>query len=176
MRFFEGFLGQTDRLILREATAEDAAVLAEKRSTPFVMRYNLYEPCEKAQIAREIADYPHILLENRKTGEIIGVISLRDDDFRYHVKAKEMAAWLTEPFAHQGLMAEAIPPVIEWIFQHDVARISVRVFAPNTASLRLAEKLGFMREGYLSQAVKNKQGEVFDVVMYSLDADTYLKK
>ena len=87
-----------------------------------------------------------------------------------------MAAWLTEPFAHQGLMVEAIPPVMAWTFAHGIERISIRIFAPNTASLRLAEKLGFVREGYLPRAVKTKQGEVFDVVMYSLDAQAYFKE
>ena len=175
MRFFEGFLKNTPRLTVREATAADAAILAEKRSTPFVMRYNLYEPCEAAQIAREIGNYPHVLLENRTTGEVIGVISLRDDDFRYHIQAMEMAAWLTEEYAAQGLMAEAIPPVMDHIFNRDIERISIRIFAENTASIRLAEKLGFVREGYLARAVKNKAGGVFDVVLYSLSKDDYLK-
>ena len=175
MRFFEGFLEKTPRLTIREATLRDAAILAKKRSTPFVMRYNLYEPCEAAQIAKEIADYPHVLLENRTTGEVIGVISLRDDDFRYHIEAKEMAAWLAEEYAGQGLMSEAIPPVMDHIFKHNIERISIRIFAENKASIRLAEKLGFTREGYLARAVKNKDGGVFDVVLYSLSKDDYLK-
>lgn len=176
MRFFEGFFRQTERLILKEATTEDATILAKKRSTPFVMRYNLYEPCGEAQIAGELADNPHVLLKNRATGEIIGAISLRDDDFRYHIAAKEMAAWLTEEYAAQGLMSEAIPPVMDHIFNRDIERISIRIFAENKPSIRLAEKLGFVREGYLARAVKNKQGEVFDVALYSLDANNYLKK
>lgn len=175
MRFFEGFLKKTPRLTVREATAENAAILAEKRSTPFVMRYNLYEPCEAAQIAREIENYPHVLLENRTTGEIIGVISLRDDDFRYHIAAMEMAAWLTEEYAAKGLMSEAIPPVMDHIFNRGIERISIRIFAENKASIRLAEKLGFSREGYLARAVKTKDGHVFDAVLYSLSKDDYRK-
>ena len=160
---------------MREATIEDAAVLAQKRSTPFVMRYNLYEPCEGAQIANEIAAYPYITLKSRETGEIIGAVSLRDDDFRYHIKAKEMAAWLAEEYAGQGLMSEAIPPVIDQIFKHEIERISIRIFAENTASIRLAERLGFTREGYFARAVQNKNGHVFDAVLYSLSKDDYLK-
>lgn len=175
MGFFEGFFATTERLILKEATSADAATLAALRSTPFVMRYNLYEPCDQLQMASEVVAYPHVLLKDRETGEVIGTISLRDDDFRYHIEAKEMAAWLAEEHANRGLMAEAIPPVMTWIFKKGIERISIRIFAPNKASLRLAEKLGFVREGYLPRAVKNKRGEIFDVVLYSLDRDTYLK-
>ena len=176
MGFFEGFFAETARLTLREATPEDAAALAALRSTSFVMRYNLYEPCAPSKMAEEIAAYPHVLLKDRQTGAVIGAISLRDDDFRYHIEAKEMAAFLTEEKAYCGLMAEAIPPVMAWIFTHGIERISIRIFAPNKASCRLAEKLGFVREGYLPRAVKTKAGEVFDVVLYSLSGDAFFAK
>ena len=170
------FYKETDRLILRSATEADAADIAAKRSTPFVMRYNLYTPCDAAQIATELACYEHIVLKNRGTGELIGAVSVRDDDFRYHIAAKELHAWLTEENAHQGLMKEALLPLIDYIFQSDVERISVRILAENKASLRLAEKLEFSREGYLRRALKNHNGEVFDVVLYSLAKNEYIKK
>ena len=167
------FSEKTPRLLLQAATAADAAELAEKRSTPFVMRYNLYTPCDAAQITAELATYEHILLKSPETGEIIGAVSVRDDDFRYHVNAKELHAWLTEGNAHRGLMREALLPIMRKVFGDGAERISVRIMAENTASLRLAEKLGFTREGYLVRALKNHAGEVFDVVLFSLAREDF---
>ena len=169
------FYKETARLQLQDATATDAAELAKKRSTPFVMRYNLYTPCDAEQILAELDCYPHILLKHRPTGEIIGAVSVRDDNFRYHIAAKELHAWLTEEYAHQGLMAEALSPIMEKVFAEGAERISVRILGDNKASLRLAEKLGFTREGYLARALKNASGEVFDVVLYSLSKEEFLK-
>ncbi|MBQ3063312.1 MAG: GNAT family N-acetyltransferase [Clostridia bacterium] len=170
------FFKETAHLTLCAATAADAEVLAAKRSTPFVMRYNLYTPCDKAQMAVELETYPHILLKCRKTGEIIGAISIRDDDFRYHIASKELVAWLTDKHAHKGLMAEALPHVMAWVFDNGAERIAVRIFADNTASHRLAEKLGFTREGYLTRAVRNAAGEVFDVLLYSISKEDFSSK
>ena len=165
------FYQETARLRLQNATTADAAELAKKRSTPFVMRYNLYTPCDEAQILAELDCYEHIVLKSPQTGEIIGAVSIRDDNFRYHIEAKELHAWLTEEYAHQGLMAEALTPIMEKVFADGAERISVRILANNKASLKLAEKLGFIREGYLVRALKNAVGEVFDVALYSLSRE-----
>ena len=170
------FFKSTARLILQSATHADAAELAAKRSTPFVMRYNLYTPCDAAQIKAELDCYEHIVLKSPETGAIIGAISVRDDDFRYHVASKELHAWLTEEYAHQGLMGEALLPLMEKVFADGAERIAVRILADNKASLRLAEKLGFVREGYLARALKNAEGTVFDVVLYSISREEFLRR
>ena len=48
------FYAQTPRLILRRPTEADAPALAQARSTDFVTRYNLYQPCGADQIQKEL--------------------------------------------------------------------------------------------------------------------------
>ena len=161
------FYKETERLILRTPTPNDAAELASARSTEFVMRYNLYEECDKEQILRELDSYDHVLLAEKESKKIIGCVSLRDDPVRYHTDSVTLHAWLIEEMAYKGYMAEALNEIINELFLI-YQRISVQIFSQNTASLRLAKKLGFEEEGYIKQAVKNKKGEIFDVVLLSL--------
>ena len=161
------FYKETERLILRTPTPNDASELASARSTEFVMRYNLYEECDKEQILRELDSYDHVLLAEKESKRIIGCISLRDDPVRYHTDSVTLHAWLIEEMAYKGYMAEALNEIINELFLV-YQRISVQIFSQNTASLRLAKKLGFEEEGYIKQAVKNKNGEIFDVVLLSL--------
>ena len=171
------FYKETERLILRSPREGDAEALARARSTEFVMRYNLYRPCGAAEIIAELDTYEHIILTQKGSDTIIGCVSVRDDDFRYHMDSVALHAWLTEEYAHKGYMKEALDVMIKEVFcvrLHE--RIAIQILSENRASIRLAEKLGFEREGYLKRALKNAGGEVFDVVLYSLDRETYLKK
>ena len=163
----DNFYKRTERLILRTATEKDAEALARARSTEFVMRYNLYTECDGNQIKKELAAYEHILLAEADTQRIIGCVSMRDDPLRYHVASVTLHAWLVEDSAYKGYMLEALKEIIDLLFLEN-ERVSVQIFSQNTASIRLAKKLGFQEEGFIERAVKNKKGEIFDVVLMSL--------
>ena len=171
------FYQETERLILRSPLAEDAALLAAQRSTDFVTRYNLYRPCDAAQIQGELEAYQHIILVLKEENRVFGCVSIREDYLRHRVDARSLQAWLPEEMAYQGYMAEAVDAILAYLLLEGVCeRVSVQIFADNRASIRLAEKLGFEREGYLKRAVKNHLGQVFDVVLFSMDEETYRKK
>ena len=170
------FVCKTEHLTIRSPIDGDAPAIASARSTDFVMRYNLYRPCSAEDIERELECFEHFVLVSNETGDIIGCVSVRDDDFRYHIDSVALHAWLTEQNAHKGYMKEALDVLIDQLFSvrcHE--RIAIQILSPNRASIRLAEKLGFEREGYLKRALKNADGEVYDVVLYSLDRDAFLK-
>ena len=171
------FYAQTPRLILRRPTEADASALAQARSTDFVTRYNLYQPCGADQIQKELEWFEHILLELKDEGRVIGCISVRDDDLRYHMDSKTLHAWLTRDMAYRGLMAEALEVVFAELFiNRGHERIAIQIMSENQASIRLAEKLGFEPEGYLKRALRNSKDQVFDLALYSLDRETYLQK
>ena len=165
--FDETFYIKTERLILRAPKLADASDIAKKRSTDFVMRYNLYAECDAEQIISELENYEHILLVESLTNKIIGCISLRDDPVRYHVDSITLHAWLIEEKAYNGYMAEALKAIIPILFSK-YSRLSIQIFSKNTASIRLAQKLGFEQEGYIKQAVKAPSGEIFDLVLMSM--------
>lgn len=164
------FYKETSRLILRSPKSEDALDFAQKRSSPFVLKYNLYSPCDKEQVLLEFENYFSILIILKETNTLIGEVRIKDDEFRYHTNSKELQFWLTEDFARQGYMTESLNLIIEFLFSSGNAdRISVRVFSDNVASCKLVEKLGFIKEGYFKNAIKNSCGEIFDLVCYVLE-------
>lgn len=170
------FYRETERLLLRSPTVGDADILAAKRSTGFVMRYNLYKPCDRAQIEDELSRFEHIVLFEKESKAVIGCVAVKDDYLRYRVASVSLQAWLSEDMAHRGYMAEALHAILPYLFfECEYERIAIQIFADNRASLRLAEKLGFAREGYLERAVQNDDGQVFDVVLLSLDFERYKK-
>ena len=162
----------TERLILRTPKIEDAPIIAEHRSTDFVMRYNLYKECDAEQIIGELESYEHILLVEIATNQIIGCVSLRDDPIRYHVDSITLHAWLIEEKAYKGYMAEALKAIIPILFS-EYSRLSIQIFSKNTASIRLAQRLGFEQEGYIKQAVKAPSGEIFDLVLMSMARNAF---
>ena len=169
------FYLESARLILREPTAGDAEILAKIRSTEFVTKYNLYEPCDSAQIQRELAEYEHVVLALKDDSKVIGCISIREDSLRYHVDSVSLQGWLAQEQAYQGYMAEALKELFSYIFcDCGRERIALQILSENHASIRLAERLGFTREGYLKRALRNSAGQVFDVVLLSMDKEEYI--
>jgi RimJ/RimL family protein N-acetyltransferase len=99
-------------------------------------------------------------------GEAIGGIGFKlgIDIARLSV---EMGYWLGEPFWGRGITTLAVQAASDWAFdEYKVIRIFATVFDHNTASMRVLEKSGFVREGVLRRsAIKN--GVILDQVMYA---------
>lgn len=76
--------------------------------------------------------------------------------------------WMGERHAGKGHMFAALKLVIPYIFSSlQLHRIEAACIPDNTRSIRLLEKAGFRREGYLREYLKIN-GEWRDHVMYSL--------
>ena len=165
---------ETKRIILRKGTEEDIDIIADSRNTPFVMRYNLYGISTPDNIRTELKTYETLVLVSKGSNQPIGCIYVKNDDFRYHVNSMEISCWLTEKNSAQGIMSEVGPSVLYYyLFEQNIDRLTARIFSPNIASVKLVEKLGFKQEGFLKQAVKNKDGKVFDLYLYSISKEDY---
>jgi ribosomal-protein-alanine N-acetyltransferase len=76
--------------------------------------------------------------------------------------------WMGERFAGKGHMAEAVKLVVPYIFSSlQLHRIEAACIPGNHRSIRLLEKAGFQREGYLRKYLKIN-GEWQDHLMFSL--------
>ena len=166
----------TERLILRSPMPIDADALCRIKNSDFVRRYNLYPPIDEEGAREEIREYDMVVIEGREGGEFIGVIYIKEDYIRYRVNSIELAGWLDEGRARGGIMTEALRGLIPVLFDEGYGRLTARVFGDNIASMRLMESVGFIKEGYLCEAVKNEEGEVFDLALYSLSREEYSKK
>lgn len=166
---------QTPRLFLRPLNEGDFADFYEYAQDPAVSGPGMWRPYLSETVARE--DFEHILslysqgllwwaLEHRPTGRMIGRCELaayNPDDAR-----AELSYALNRQFWGQGLTTEAARAVLRYAFEEmRLNRVSAKVFADNSASVRLLEKLGMVREGRLRQYVQVR-GQPEDVDIYSL--------
>lgn len=80
----------------------------------------------------------------------------------------EIGYWLRTDLIGRGLMTEAASAVVDYAFSTErVHRIELRAGVENYDSNRVAEKLGFRREGMLRQAGFGARGH-YDMNVYGL--------
>ena len=98
-------------------------------------------------------------------GNIVGNITLecKPDVYR---KDCEIGYLLLTEYWSQGIMTEATRLICSEAFEKlDIARITGIVYTPNTASRRVLEKNGFVREGIQRKSVF-KNGVLYDSYIY----------
>ena len=99
-------------------------------------------------------------------GDAVGGIGVvpRSDVF---VKSAEFGYWLGDAFWGRGIMTAAVRGIVEHLMAElDVVRLEARVYAWNPASMRVLEKCGFVREGWLRRSIF-KDGEIIDSALYA---------
>lgn len=163
---------ETERLFLRRPVPEDAEAVRALLQQPFVRRYNclgdLPSVTEMAELLRRLPG-SQLVLCLKESGKVIGHIGLEADALRYRVESVSLDYYLGEEYARKGYMCEALARVIDFLFREQGAEvICARSFVENRASIRLLEKLGFVREGTLRRGLRNFEGQVFDDVFFSL--------
>lgn len=78
--------------------------------------------------------------------------------------------WLGEPHWGQSIATAAASALVAHLMdERHFARLEAPVFAWNPASMRVLEKVGFVREGVLRNSV-SKDGALIDSVMYAYTA------
>ena len=79
----------------------------------------------------------------------------------------EIGYWLAKPFWNKGIMTQVLTIFCDYCFEHrELSRIEAGVFSHNKASMRVLEKAGFEKEGYLKKCfIKN--GRYIDSVLYA---------
>lgn len=164
---------QTPRLILRKPELRDVDDYLEFACSEFVLRYNAMTPATREKAERRFAEAPDdgsvIAMEEKASGKIIGMIYTEEDSLRYGVASKELSYFLGEDSARKGFMKEALHTLIAHLFEaEELTCICARCFAPNIASQKLLESLGFRRDGTVRRCVRGWGDTVFDDCLYSL--------
>ena len=86
-----------------------------------------------------------------RDGSPIGSVSAHRDRYR---GTGELGYWIAAEAEGQGIARRACEALIADMFADGIARIEVRTAAHNERSIRLAEHLGFIREGTLRSAMQ----------------------
>ena len=160
---------ETERLILRPFTMNDAAVIQRLLNDPQVsdgllsVSYPFALPDATKWLADRITNRFGITL--RDSGELCGGIGI-------HTNAKhprgEMGYWLGRAYWGKGYATEAAGALVRYGFEClHLQRIAAMHFPRNTASKKVLEKIGMKREGVLRQYAK-KDGRLEDLIVYSV--------
>jgi RimJ/RimL family protein N-acetyltransferase len=166
----------TDRLRLRPFNESDADALFALHSNAHVLRYWDAPPWSERKRAerfiaacREIEEAgtgTRLAVERVSDGVFIGWCSLNrwNPDYR----SASMGYCFDDGVWGHGYATEAARSLLQWAFNTlDVNRVQAETDTRNTASARVLEKLGFVREGKLREdCVVN--GEVSDSWVYGL--------
>jgi RimJ/RimL family protein N-acetyltransferase len=166
----------TARLLLRPFAQADAQALFALQSNARVLRYWDAPPWkERARAERFIAACAQMAQEG--TGARLAIERAADRAFigwcclvqwNPDHRSARMGYCLDEPAWGQGFATEAAAALLHWAFDSlDLNRVQAETDTRNTASSRVLEKLGFVREGTLREdCIVN--GEVSDSWVYGL--------
>ncbi len=165
---------ETERLYLREITLQDAEDIYEYMRLKEVTDF-MFTACASLQECQrylkvEFLSYERMglpspyAIELKASGKVIGTCS-------FHTIEEDTAqvGFVLNPFhQHQGYMSEAMEMLLEMGFEIlDLRRITAMHMNGNTACQHLLERLGFVKEGILREAV-TRGDEALDMHLYSL--------
>lgn len=147
---------------LRPITLKDADSIT-KNVTPETARFStvpypyrrsdavVYINDSKAKMKK--GELVRLGIEDRKSKSIIGMVGL--ENINQDAKNAEIGYWLGKDYWGKGIMSEAVQLMTAYGFKTlKLKRIYARVFAPNIASSKLLEKIGYKKEGELRKHLK----------------------
>ncbi|GKV55325.1 N-acetyltransferase [Sporosarcina sp. NCCP-2222] len=168
---------ETERLLLRQVTKEDAPSIFRYLSDVEVMKYYGLLPFKHVSEAEEEIEWYRSIFENG-TGIRWGITLKNQPEqvigscgflaYAHQHARTEVGAELAKEYWRSGIMTEAFGAVLEYGFKEmNLMRIQGLIDPANVASQKLVEKFGFLREGLLRNY--ERTGDKFeDVYMYAL--------
>lgn len=169
---------ETPRLILREIVAADAEALLRIRGDIRVTRLNSGQPMQSLDEALELIEKTRQAFADRRRIDW-GIILKRDPQagiigrcgYNYWLRQDRRASIgydLGYAYWGNGIMTEAVRAIVAFGFDRlDLNRVEADAAAENIGSIRVLEKVGFVREG-LQRDQYFEWDEFHDLVLYAL--------
>ena len=157
-------------------SAEHARQWLRWREQPSSQRHNPLLPLPLELLARQLKHHCTSDLRDRSRseyrwavdlhGEAIGTVNASQPS--WNMGYTEIAYMISEAHHGRGLGTRAVALLVDKLFREtDLQRVYALIDAENTPSLRLVERLGFVREGTLREHYLI-QGRRADEVVYGL--------
>ncbi|MDR3460438.1 MAG: GNAT family protein [Verrucomicrobiae bacterium] len=152
---------------VRRSRAVHGSWINRKAKTP--AEYQKYlEKCEKG------ANHFYCVF-HRETGGLVGVINLNNPVLGVLCSAS-VGYYAFAPYAGQGLMGEGLQLVLRQAFtKHKLHRVEADIQPKNRASLALAKKCGFVKEGFSRRFAKIR-GRWRDHERWAILAEDFRKR
>ena len=170
---------ETERLILKMFTIEDAEELYAYARNPNVGPHAGWSPHKSVEESEEIIKQLFIPVEawaihHKADDKIIGSIGLESDKYRPDANSKELGYSLAEDYWRQGIMTEAAKEVIRFGFEElGLDQIGICTGAANVRSQGVIKKCGFKYEGTIRRTYKVYDGSLRDSMVFSLLKEEY---
>ncbi len=173
---------ETERLILRPLTLDDAAAVARLAGSREIAdtTISIPHPCSEEQAREWIAARTTqfgtgkkivFVVATKQDVQLIGTVGLGEIDAE-HCQA-EMGFWVGVPFWGRGYATEAARRVVRYAFEElNLNRVYAHHMVRNPASGRVLEKIGMKQEGLLRQRLR-KWGVFEDVVLLAILRDDW---
>ncbi|MBE9097240.1 GNAT family N-acetyltransferase [Tychonema sp. LEGE 07203] len=172
---------ETERLLLRKISLNDASDMFEYASNPEVSEYTMWsthtsiedtkyflKSLTKMYKRRELVDWG---LVHKVDEKFIGTCGFVEWSMN-HSRA-EMGYAISSKYWNQGYMSEAVNAMMEFGFREMLLnRIEAKCKVSNIGSARVMEKVGMQLEGILRQQIFVK-GEYWDLKIYSILRDDF---
>lgn len=182
--FFNAFPKlETERLILRQVTQEDADQLYEILCDPEVAKYDYFYPVKsKDEVIKFIERYKQELEENeeitwgiilKETNKLIGTCCI--GDFNEGARRAEIGYDIAQVEWGKGYATEAIKEIVAFGFNvMNLNRIEATITPGNNASVRVLSKLNFVQEGIVRERDLMK-GQLVDGIIMSVLKRDYIE-
>lgn len=163
---------KAEEIALRPFRIDDAAAVVAACRDPEIMRFTFMKDGLSEAEAVE-----WILMGNRRWADGHPIFAIVGPDDRLlgevglNVNARHISAeghyWVTASERQRGVATRALGLVADWGFSKGIQRLFLVIHPENLASNRLAERMGFTREGVLRsyEPVKDQRP---DLVSWSL--------
>ncbi|MBN8939611.1 MAG: GNAT family N-acetyltransferase [Rhizobiales bacterium] len=165
----------TPRLRLRQFHTDDVDAMHECFTDPEAMRFwnqPVYtKRIETERTVRNLIDctpsyYRFWAVADAETDRCLGLVNYHDG----HIRSRRVSiGYMIDPARHrQGIATEAVSAMLDFCFgELGLHRLQAFIHPDNSASIALAEKLGFRREGLLRDNLR--VGDVWrDDLVYGL--------
>jgi ribosomal-protein-alanine N-acetyltransferase len=167
---------ESDRLMLRKMSLEDAPDLFEYASDSQVAQYTTWTPHKSLEDSQIFLNSILAKYQNHESydwgiihkgdGKLIGTCGFVNWVSPHH--HAEIGYALSRPYWGKGYMPEAVKAVLAFGFQKtNLNRIEGRCKLPNHSSARVLEKVGMKYEGILRQQMFSK-GSFHDMKLYAI--------
>ncbi|MFA1547643.1 GNAT family N-acetyltransferase [Actinomadura chokoriensis] len=176
-----GFAGTVrlagERLVLRPFGLDDAAALIEViRAKEDFLPPNFPTALEAEPIAWFLQEGVHkvqhfglgvhLAVTERDTGDLVGTIGLFKVDWTH--LTSEVGYGMRPSARGRGYATEALCLVSDWALHVcKLFRVELRAMVTNHASIRVAEKSGYLREGVARGAERDRDGANRDMIVFS---------
>jgi RimJ/RimL family protein N-acetyltransferase len=172
---------RSDRLDLREFGADDLGLAVEVVAAGAPEALPPGVPADRDELAAWFAtgmystgraDAVHLIMLDRASGRMVGAIGVFHPDWQ--VRSAEIGYGVRSDARGQGYATEALAAVARWLLtEGGIQRAWLSANTDNTASIRVAERAGFRREGTLRRAGLEDDG-LHDLAVFSLLDDDEL--